>query len=97
MSPHAKAQPTLKPSFFARFSARWAPLVFALSFVVGMGVVAWRAKERVEKARAMAHTEALAHGASLEVQLSQASAAAEVLACIFHKSPEFSRPTRVCG
>jgi hypothetical protein len=48
MSPLAKAQPTLKPSFLARFSALRALLVFALSFVVGMGLVAWRAKGRIE-------------------------------------------------
>jgi sensor domain CHASE-containing protein len=58
---------------------RRAPLVFALSFVVGMGVVAWRAKGRIETARAMARTVALATGGSLELQLSQASTAAEVL------------------
>jgi sensor domain CHASE-containing protein len=44
-----------------------------------MGVVAWRAKGRIETARAMARTVALATGGSLEVQLSQASTAAEVL------------------
>lgn len=79
MSPLATAQPTLKPSFLARFSTRRAPLVFALSFVVGMGVVAWRAKGRIETARAMARTVAMATGGSLEVQLSQASTAAEGL------------------
>jgi sensor domain CHASE-containing protein len=79
MIPLAKAQPRLKPSLLARFSARRAPLVFALSFVVGMGAVAWRAKGRIETARAVARTEALATGGSIEVQLSQASTAAEVL------------------
>jgi hypothetical protein len=79
MSPLAKAQPAIKPSLLARFAARRAPLVFALSFVMGMGVVAWRAKGRIETARDMARTVALATGGSLEMQLSQASTAAEVL------------------
>jgi hypothetical protein len=79
MSPLAIAQTKLKPSLLARFSTRRAPLVFALSFVVGMGVVAWRARGRIETAHAAARSEALARGASLEMQLSQASTAAEVL------------------
>jgi len=79
MSPLAKAQTRLKPSLCARFCARQAPLVFVLSFVVGMGMVAWWAKGGIETACAAARREALGRGASLEMQLSQASTAAEVL------------------
>ena len=46
---------------------------------MGLGVVAWRTKGRAETARAIARTEAMARGASIELQLSQASTAAEVL------------------
>ena len=82
MSPFTEAQTRLKTSPLAGSSARWALLVFALCLVVGLGVVAWRAKVRAETARAIARTEARARGASLELQLSQASTAAEVLGAL---------------
>ena len=53
--------------------------LFFFCVVVGLGVVTWRAKMRAESARAIARTEARARGASLELQFSQASTAAEVL------------------
>ena len=79
MGPFAEGQTRLKPSLLTRLSMRRAALVFALCLVVGLGAVAWRAKVRAETARAIARTEARARGASLELQFSQVSAAAEVL------------------
>ncbi len=79
MSPFAPAQPKLKPSPSGRLFARRTPLTFALCLVVGLGVVVWRAKSRIDAAFALARTEAQARGALLELQLSQASTAAEVL------------------
>src|SRR5579859_326593 len=82
MSPFAKAQSGPKPSLLTQLSTRRAPLVLALCFVVGLGLVAWRAKQRIEAAGAIARTEARARGASLELQFSQASTAAEVLGMV---------------
>ena len=79
MSPFTEAQTRLKPSLLTRLSARRTPLAFALCFVVGLGAVAWRTKGRIEAVAAIARTEARACGASLELQFSQASTAAEVL------------------
>jgi sensor domain CHASE-containing protein len=56
--------------------------LFFFCVVVGLGVVAWRAKMRAESAHAIARTEARARGASLELQFSQASSAAEVLGAL---------------
>jgi sensor domain CHASE-containing protein len=50
--------------------------------VMGLGLVAWRAKVRAETARAIARVEARARGASLDLQFSQASSAAEVLGAL---------------
>jgi sensor domain CHASE-containing protein len=50
--------------------------------VTGLGLVAWRAKVRAETARAIARVEARARGASLELQFSQASSAAEMFGAL---------------
>jgi transcriptional regulator with XRE-family HTH domain len=34
---------------------------------------------------------------NMEISLGSLLKIAKALACIFHKSPKFSRPTRVCG
>ena len=47
----------LNPSLLERFSARRRPLDSALSLVVGLGVVAWRATVGAEAARAIARIE----------------------------------------
>lgn len=82
MSPFAEHRPWPKPSPMTRFSARPVPFLFALCLLVGLGVIAWRAKVRLDITRAVARTEARATGASLELQLSQASTAAEVLGAL---------------
>jgi sensor domain CHASE-containing protein len=82
MDPFAEIQPRLKPLPVARFSGRLVLILSALCLVVGLGLVAWRAKTRLDIARAVARTEARASGAALELQLSQAATAAEVLGAL---------------
>jgi hypothetical protein len=79
MTPFAEAPTRLRPTLIERFSARRAPLVFVLCILVGLTMVVWRAKGRLEVARALARTEARACGASLELQFSQSPAAVEAL------------------
>ncbi len=79
MSLFADAQTRAKTSVSARLSTRRPLVVFVLCLVVGLGVVAWRAKGRAQTARAVACTEARARGAALELQFSQVATAAEAL------------------
>ena len=79
MTPFSEAQTQLKPSLWARVSARRVPLVFALCLLAGLTAAAWRAKGRLETTRVLARTEARACGAELELQFSQVPGAADAL------------------
>ncbi len=79
MTPFSEAHTQLKPSLWARVSARRVLLVFALCLLAGLTAVAWRAKERLESTRAIARTEARACGAVLELQFSQVPGATDAL------------------
>src|SRR6266481_69713 len=82
MGPFAKGQSSRRHSLLARVSAWRTPLVFGLCLVVGLGVVAWRTKGRIETAGAIARTHARACAMSLELQFSHVSSAAEVLGAL---------------
>jgi sensor domain CHASE-containing protein len=56
--------------------------LFFFCVVVGLGWVAWRTKVRAETARAKARIEARACGVLIELQLSQATTAAEVMGAL---------------
>lgn len=65
---------------------RPALIAFLLCFVLGLTAVAWRAKGQAERAQALARTEALARGGAVELQLSHAATAAEVLGALVWQS-----------
>ncbi|MCX6922252.1 MAG: CHASE domain-containing protein [Verrucomicrobia bacterium] len=77
------------------FGARPALVVFLICLVLGLAAVGWRAMRRPNDARLRAGTEALARGAAIEVQFSQAISAAEVLGALARQSggsiPNFQR------
>src|ERR1041385_2027119 len=80
MSPFAPVAATKhNPSLLTRLSTRRVPLAFVLCLVVGLGLVAWRSKQSIEAAGAIARAEARACAASLEFQFSQVSSTAEML------------------
>ena len=63
----------------SRFAVQPALAAFLVCLVLGLAAAGWRAKARVDEARARAGLEALARGAAMELQFSQVMSAAEVL------------------
>jgi sensor domain CHASE-containing protein len=84
MSP-ATFQAVYKPPV-ARFAARSALILFVLCLVLGLATVVWRAKARADAGRVHARTAAQARGTAVELQLSQALSAAEVLGALARQS-----------
>jgi sensor domain CHASE-containing protein/HPt (histidine-containing phosphotransfer) domain-containing protein len=85
MNPFAAFQTVSKP-LVARFAARPALILFVLCLVLGLAAVVWRAKARADAGRAHARIAAQARGAAVELQLSQALTAAEVLGALARQS-----------
>ena len=85
MNPFAAFQTVSKP-LVARFAARPVLILFVLCLVPGLAAVVWRAKARADAGRAHARTAAQARGAAVELQLSQALTAAEVLGALARQS-----------
>jgi sensor domain CHASE-containing protein/HPt (histidine-containing phosphotransfer) domain-containing protein len=85
MNPFA-AFPTGFKALAARFVARPGLILFVLCLGLGLAAVGWRAKARAEAGRAHARTAAEARGAAVELQLSQAWTAAEVLGALARQS-----------
>jgi sensor domain CHASE-containing protein/HPt (histidine-containing phosphotransfer) domain-containing protein len=85
MNPFAAFQTVSKP-LVARFAARPVLILFVLCLVPGLTAVVWRAKARADAGRVHARTEAQARGAAVELQLSQALTAAEVLGALARQS-----------
>ena len=85
MNPFAAFPTGLKP-LAARFAARPGLILFVLCLGLGLAAVGWRAKARAETGRAHARTAAEARGAAVELQLSQAWTAAEVLGALARQS-----------
>ena len=80
------AQARDKPSLRARLPVI---VVFASCLMMGLGAVAWRARTRAETDRRIARTEARACAASIELQLNNAPAAAEILGALA-RQPRFT-------
>jgi sensor domain CHASE-containing protein/HPt (histidine-containing phosphotransfer) domain-containing protein len=74
-----------KPSV-ARFAARPILILFVLCLVPGLAAVVWRAKARADAGQIHARTAAQARGTAVELQLSQALTAAEVLGALARQS-----------
>ena len=85
MNPFAAFWAVSKP-LVARFVARSILILFVLCLVLGLAAVAWRAKARADAGRVQARTAAQARGAAVELQLSQALTAAEVLGALAKQS-----------
>ena len=85
MNPFAAFQTVSKP-LVARFAARPVLILFVLCLVLGLAAVVWRAKARADAGRAHARIAAQARGAAVELQLSQALTAAEVLGALARQS-----------
>jgi sensor domain CHASE-containing protein/HPt (histidine-containing phosphotransfer) domain-containing protein len=78
--------PTGFKALAARFATRPGLILFVLCLGLGLAAVGWRAKARAEAGRAHARTAAEARGAAVELQLSQAWTAAEVLGALARQS-----------
>ena len=85
MNPFAAFQTGFKP-LAARFAARPVLILFVLCLVLGLTAVVGRAKARADSGRAHARTAAQARGTAVELQLSQALTAAEVLGALARQS-----------
>jgi sensor domain CHASE-containing protein/HPt (histidine-containing phosphotransfer) domain-containing protein len=85
MNPFAAFQAVSKP-LAARFAARSVLILFVLCLVLGLAAVVWRTKARADAGRIHAHTAAQARGTAVELQLSQAVTAAEVLGALARQS-----------
>ena len=85
MNPFAAFQMGFKP-LVARFAARPVLILFVLCLGLGLAAVVCRAKVRAEAGRAHARTAAQARGVAVELQLSQAWTAAEVLGALARQS-----------
>ncbi|MGO8928993.1 MAG: CHASE domain-containing protein [Limisphaerales bacterium] len=85
MTPFAAFQAVSKP-LVARFAARSALILFLLCLVLGLAAVVWRAKARADAGRVHARSAAQARGTAVELELSQAFTAAEVLGALARQS-----------
>jgi sensor domain CHASE-containing protein len=78
-----------------RFAAQPALIAFLICLVLGLAIVAWRARTRANDARARASLEALARGTAVEQQFSQVVSAVEVLGALAREHggaiPDFQR------
>ena len=70
----------------ARFAPRSVLILFVLCLLLGEAAVVWRAKARADAGRVHARTAAQAQGTAVELQLSQALTAAEVLGALARQS-----------
>ncbi|SPE50794.1 exported hypothetical protein [Verrucomicrobia bacterium] len=85
MNPFAAFQAGSKP-LAARLAARSGLVLFVLCLVLCLSAVVWRARARADAGRVHARTAAQARATALELQLSQAVSAAEVLGALARQS-----------
>jgi sensor domain CHASE-containing protein len=94
-NPFLHSQAGTRPRRPSQFAAQPALVGFLVCLVLGLVIVAWRAKTRANDARARAGLEALARGSAVEVQFGQVVSAAEVLGALARQHggaiPDFQR------